>query len=191
MTRPAWLTLGRATVDAELQTIAASYSVVVLAKFHAGWDIALHHEAVRRVKERNPHINLDEAERRRLERLCVGSFLLGWQPGSTFFNMGSGYGTEQLSQQPPDIDLALGAPVEAMPLRHDGDALSRRFEDGAVYVNLGSQPVKIDLPMPMVQTDGVRPGATVDGTVTVPAQDAVLFLYAPTHPASRSEPLGA
>jgi hypothetical protein len=45
--------------------------------------------------------------------------------------------------------------------------------------------------MPMVQMDGVRPGATVDGTVTVPPQDAVLFLYAPTPPATRSESPGA
>jgi len=137
-----------------------------------------HPDKLLQLRVPSPGGSLDPAERRRLERLCVASFLLGWQPGSTYFNMGTGYGTDQLSQQPPDIDLDLGAPTEAM--RREGGALRRRFEDGAVYVNLGTAPVAVELPAPMVQMDAGVAVGTVHGAVTIEAQDAVLFLYEPS-----------
>ena len=126
----------------------------------------------------SPAGSLPSTERRRLERLCVGSFLLGWQPGSTFFNMGDGYGTEQLSQQPPDIDLDIGPPIEAA--LDEGGALVREFENGVVYVNLDTEPVTVELASSLVQMDGGIAVGTVDDTVTIPPQDAVLFLYPPS-----------
>ena len=49
-------TNGQQFTEAEYRTIADSYAVVVLAKFHAGWDVELHHEAIRRLKELNPNL---------------------------------------------------------------------------------------------------------------------------------------
>lgn len=58
----AYLTIGtndrRQFSEAEYRTIAAEYETVVFTKFHAGWEIGLHHEAARRLKELNPDLRV-------------------------------------------------------------------------------------------------------------------------------------
>jgi hypothetical protein len=36
---------------------------------------------------------------------------MGWQPGSTYFNFGSSYTTDQLQEQPAEVDLNVGRPT--------------------------------------------------------------------------------
>lgn len=149
-----------------------------LLDIEADIEIMQHHpDKLLQLRTPSPVGTIAPTDQRRLERLCVASFLLGWQPGASFFNMGAGYGTDQLDQQPLDIDLDLGGPTEAM--QQDGGARRRRFEHGAVYVNLGTQPVSVELPTRMVEMDGGIAVRSVDGKVTIAPHDAVLLLDGP------------
>jgi hypothetical protein len=108
------------------------------------------------------------------QRYCVGSFLMGWQPGSTYLNMGFGYSTGQLDTQPAEIRLRLGEPTGQHD--QDGDLLARHFDNGVVYVNIGDSGVDVTLPGPMRPANGGRVGDVVEGAYNVPAHDAAFLL---------------
>jgi Hypothetical glycosyl hydrolase family 15 len=120
----------------------------------------------------NPDLDGDDLER--LGRMCVGAFMMGWQPGATHFNMGWGYGVDQLDQQPPEIDLELGSPLGGFA--RDGDLLWRRFENGTVYVNLGDSSAGFRVAEPLVRVEGGEDLGTVDGDYTLDGRDAVFLL---------------
>lgn len=116
----------------------------------------------------------DPAELARLRRVCVGSFLMGWQPGSTFLNVGSDYGVSQLSERPGLLSIDLGAPTEDHG--EDGEVLRRAFANGVVVVNLGDEPAEVDVPPGLVRV----PDASEDGSEspadTIAGEDAAFFL---------------
>lgn len=117
-----------------------------------------------------------DAERARLQRLCLGVFLMGWQPGSTYLNMGMGYGIDQLDDQPADIGLNLGAPTG--PYSASGDVLSRGFEHGWVHVNIGEVAASLPVDNAAVRlADGQVHGA-VEGSVAVEPGDAAFLVRA-------------
>lgn len=118
--------------------------------------------------------DLDPDTLRQREGYCVGSFLLGWQPGSTRFSMGKGYSVDQLDEQPKDIDLDLGAP-EGM-YRRSGDLLQRSFADGIVYVNVGDDPVDVDVPPGHTRVEAGRAYRSDDETFTLEARSGAFFL---------------
>lgn len=111
---------------------------------------------------------------RRLQRLCVGSFLMGWQPGATYFNMGTNYGVDQLSQQPPELALDLGLPTG--PAVQEGHLLQREYARGVVYVNLSLGATTVTVPAGMVRAadDGMH--AVTGTTEKIGAQDGAFFL---------------
>jgi len=118
---------------------------------------------------------LDPERLATIRRVCVGTFLLGWQPGASSLNLGRGYGLDQLGHQPPELDANLGAPLG--PHTRDGDVLIRPFERGRVVVNLGTEPAGITLPTPVVALTGGGVGPAETG-VTVPPGDAAILLEA-------------
>jgi len=113
-----------------------------------------------------------------LARFCLGVFDMGWQPGSTHFNFGAGYGLDQLGQQPTEVNLNLGNPAGAYV--QSGAILSRRFQHGTVYVNTATVDTKVVLSQNSVEfRDGARKSLWRKGIrYTVPAGDAAFFLDA-------------
>ncbi len=113
-----------------------------------------------------------------LARMCLGVFLMGWQPGSTHFNFGAGYDNLQLTQQPAEVNLTLGNPISAMV--QSGAMLDRRFEHGTAVVNTGTVDATVTMPTSSVEfRDGVRKSVWRRGSqYTVHPGDAVFFLDA-------------
>jgi hypothetical protein len=64
---------------------------------------------------------------------CLGAFLLGWSPGSTYFDFSDGYGIDQLDTQPAGVELDLGPPVSGSSCT--GDVCTREFRHGRVSVD--------------------------------------------------------
>ncbi len=101
---------------------------------------------------------LSAEDRTRLTRFCSAVFLLGWQPGRTYFQVGLDYSAEQLRADDPDLGADLGVPRGPS----DGvEVRTRSFARGQVVVNLGEAPVTVPDP--------------AGGQVTVGPLDAVLF----------------
>jgi hypothetical protein len=92
--------------------------------------------------------------RKRWGDFCLGAFLLGWTPGSTFFDFSDGYGIDQLDTQPTELDLDLGAPTA--PAAFSGDVGSRAFQRGQVYVNLGNAPAQVKLAADLARVEDRR-----------------------------------
>jgi hypothetical protein len=114
--------------------------------------------------------------RARYERLCFGAFLLGWDPGRTYFQFGPDYTEAQLTNPAPDLDVNVGRPVGDAVVR---EGLGRRdFANGIVLVNLADEPRSTPAPRALAQLSGrhvvdrLGPG----DTITVPPQDAVFLL---------------
>jgi hypothetical protein len=109
-------------------------------------EVALMADAARRHKVLLEKVNFParsqgSAFTRNVGGLCFGAFLLGYQPGWTYFDFSDGYGIGQLDTQPPAARIDLGAPTSAATF--DGDVGSRTFTRGVVYVNLGSAPATL------------------------------------------------
>ena len=116
--------------------------------------------------------------RERYGDFCLGAFLLGYQPGSAYFDFSDGYGIDQLDTLPPELELDLGRPTSAA--KFDGDVGTRGFERGRVYVNLGDQPahVVLDAPGIRVADHAVVKRYRAGGTLTLGANSAAFLVTA-------------
>jgi len=116
------------------------------------------------------------ADRDRLQRLCLGAFLMGWEPGHSAYQFGGDYTADQLGKNPPDIAVNLGAPSGAYI--HKGALLEREFANGVVYVNPGTSPQRVALDAPLTEVRGGKVVATrrAGDTVTVAPGDAAYLV---------------
>ncbi len=116
------------------------------------------------------------AERDRYLRLCLGSFLMGWEPGHSAFQFGGDYTADQLATDPPDMSVNLGTPTGAY--RRKGTLLERGFANGVVYVNPGTSPQQVVLDGPLTEVRGGKVVATrpAGESVTVAPGDASYFV---------------
>lgn len=84
-------------------------------------------------------------ERPRYQRLCYGSFLLGYRPGHAYFKYveDNAYTTTgeigDGTMDPVELDLNLGAPQSAYVHQADSSIYSRQYANGWVFVNLGTK----------------------------------------------------
>ncbi|MGH9185738.1 MAG: MFS transporter, partial [Acidimicrobiales bacterium] len=124
----------------------------------------------------NFRADMDPARRPRLERFCFGVFMLGWQPGGSYFDTGGGYTAGHLHDPAGVVLVNLGAPTG--PFNRQGDLAERRFEHGRVYVNLGSTPVEVMLPVPLEELGGggVLTSQGAGSVISVAAADAAFLL---------------
>lgn len=123
-----------------------------------------------------PGDELGQDTRERYGRFCLGSFLLGWRPGLTYFRFGDDYSVDQLRRDIPDMNIPVGPP--AGPYKRDGEVLSRVFANGEVYVNIADQPAQVTLARALVKVQAQKELAQteVGDTITVPPRDAVFLL---------------
>ncbi|MGH9186675.1 MAG: hypothetical protein ACRD0U_12815, partial [Acidimicrobiales bacterium] len=117
-------------------------------------------------------------ERDRYQRFCFGAFLLGWEPGHSYYQFGSDYTAAQLDEPAPDLDVNVGRPAGIA--RQDADLGWREFEHGIVFVNFDDRPVSVPAPEALTEVSGGRTVAAVAAgePVTVPAHDSVFLLRA-------------
>jgi hypothetical protein len=110
---------------------------------------------------------------------CLGAFLLGWDPGSTYFDFSDGYGIDQLGTEPAELDLDLGAPTAAASFT--GDVGSRTFQRGQVYVNLGDGVARVTVASDVTRVDnGVVVGQYRSGdTISVGPEQAAFLVPRP------------
>lgn len=122
-------------------------------------------------------VNIRDADDpNRLERFCLGAFLMAWRPGFSYYQSGPDYTTRQLEDRHPDVDVNLGNPAGRAST--EGSIDHRDFEHGVVYVNLGAEPgsVVVHKAWERVQ-DGKVVGQVAAGSrVTVPGNDAVFLV---------------
>ena len=97
-------------------------------------DLALMADAAARHKIVLEKVNYPQGSTNNYGEFCLGAFLLGWSPGSTYFDYSDGYGFHQLDTQPRDLELDLGAPTS--PATFTGDVGTRSFQHGEVTVDL-------------------------------------------------------
>ncbi len=116
------------------------------------------------------------ADRDRYERLCLGTFLMGWEPGHSSYQFGTDYTADQLGKDPPDIAVNVGAP--SGPYRRKGTLLERGFANGVVYVNPGTAPERVQLDAALTEVRGGQVVAThqAGDSVTVAPGDAAFFV---------------
>jgi hypothetical protein len=107
---------------------------------------------------------------------CFGAFLLGFAPGSSYFDFSAGYGIDQLDTLPAEADLDLGPPVAAASFR--GEVGVRAFRNGSVYVNLGDAAATVSVAGPAWQLANrvVVADYPRGGTVTLAPHQAAFFV---------------
>lgn len=134
----------------------------------------------KRVLEKtNTRDAVDGPDLERLGRFCGGAFLLGWQPGSTFFKFGPGYTDDELNSSPDELKVRLGRPLGAY---RESDGTARRdFENGTVFVNLSGRSTVV---RPRISGTLLSAGRAVpldaEDAVPVDAQDAVVVVGRPS-----------
>jgi hypothetical protein len=109
----------------------------------------------------------NEPQKIALGSYCLGGFLMGWQPGSSYWTYHRDY-TDNLITYPKiaEQNLNLGNPVGAYT--QSGTILSRNFQNGFVAVNTGGVKASITLPFAAIEfKDGSAvgsfdAGATID-----------------------------
>jgi hypothetical protein len=126
------------------------------------------------------------------QRYCYGSFLLGHQPGHTFFKFAAaGPGEplysasaetethEGLSVDPSELQIALGNPLANYS--RDGAVYSRDFEHGSVYVNMKNTPQRTSLKSSMTGVQGNAAGKKFNAgeTIEIAPSDAAFLLKSP------------
>jgi hypothetical protein len=118
----------------------------------------------------------DAEDRAQRQRLCVGAFLLGWKPGSSYFQFGGDYTSEQLDESDSDLQVNLGVPLSQRT--RDGDVAQRQFQHGVLVVNLGPEAkiVTIEKPGVDVQSGRIMARYKAGDRVTVPSEDALFLL---------------
>jgi hypothetical protein len=99
-------------------------------------DISLMAAAAARHKIVLEKVNYPQDSTSRYGEFCLGAFLLGWVPGSTYFDFSDGYGIDQLDTQPADLELDLGKPTSAAFFI--GAVGTRQFQNGRVRVDLAA-----------------------------------------------------
>ncbi len=117
-------------------------------------------------------------EEAQVKRYCFGSFLLGHQPGLTFFKHGPDYQERELKSDPAEVSLDFGNPVGKYAM--DGVKTSmykREFEKGIVYVNMSNAAITVIAPYPVVLINGGVDGSSYQqgDSVIIPAKDAWFF----------------
>jgi hypothetical protein len=107
---------------------------------------------------------------------CFGAFLLGYAPGSSYFDFSDGYGIDQLDTLPAEADLDLGPPAGTASFR--GEVGVRAFRNGSVYVNLGDTPATVTVAGAAWQVANrvVVADRPRGGTVTLAAHQAAFFV---------------
>jgi hypothetical protein len=107
---------------------------------------------------------------------CFGAFLLGYVPGSTYFDFSAGYGFDQLDTQPAEVDLDLGPPVGRTSM--GGRIGTRTFRNGSVCVNLGDAAATVAVPAASWQVANrvVVAGYPSGGTITLAPHQAAFFV---------------
>lgn len=114
-------------------------------------------------------------------RYCLAGFLVGWQPGSSYFTFHPGYTQPPDGSYPdvPEQDLNLGKPL-TVGYQTSGSALTRRFQNGFVAVNPTDRSTTVTIPETAVSfTNGAAgPHYTAGQNVTLPARAAILALTA-------------
>ncbi|MGH8905763.1 MAG: putative glycoside hydrolase [Egibacteraceae bacterium] len=120
--------------------------------------------------------DLRQDERERYGRFCLGSFLLGWRPGLSYYQFGDDYTADQLGNDISVINLPIGSPMG--PYQSAGGLLSRMFTNGELYVNAGDRPAVVTLSRTLIGVDaGTQPtGLEAGSTITVSPRDAVFLL---------------
>jgi Hypothetical glycosyl hydrolase family 15 len=115
-------------------------------------------------------------ERSRLARYCLGAFLLGWEPGRSYFQFGDDYTAAQLADDPPVQRVELGRP--SGEARIEGPVGERRFERGMAFVNLGDEAVEVRSPEDFVtwSENGTGARVTKGQVLKVEPRDTVLLL---------------
>lgn len=122
---------------------------------------------------------------------CLAGFLIGWQPGTSYFIYHTGYKDLLTAAYPecPEQNLALGTP--RADYKTDGDLITREFTNGFVAVNPTDSELRVTVPDPIVAfQNGKEAGRYAAGTtVTLPGRGALLglnlpFVYGPTARAS-------
>lgn len=112
---------------------------------------------------------------------CVAGFLIGWQPGSSYYCLHAGYGALPSSQYPivPEQNLNLGDPL-TVDYQTQAGALTRQFQHGFVAVNPNDQSVTITVPTALTAfaNGSARQHYKAGQTVTLPGHGAILGLNA-------------
>lgn len=94
---------------------------------------------------------------RRFGSYCTAAFLLGWQPGSSYWLYQRTYsdGIDQLYPEVAERDLNLGHPSQT-GYTTQGAILSRTFGHGLVALNAGRATAAFTIPVDMVQFSNGR-----------------------------------
>lgn len=129
--------------------------------------------------------NFQSDARTPLGPYCLAAFLMGWQPGSSFFiyHQGYAYGIADLPIL-PEQDLALGNPTTT-GYEEQGSVLSRSFQHGFVAVNNSDDAATFTAPRSGSRyQDGELVGRINSGaSVSLPARSAAFFLDSSSIPA--------
>ncbi|CAN5269032.1 hypothetical protein BH18ACT4_BH18ACT4_16030 [soil metagenome] len=137
----------------------------------------------------DPEGEFTETEILDIGNFCFASFLMGWQPGSSYFKFapGSPFGVGQLDELLSEINLNLGAPLGAYT--RVGDLLSRTFANGTVHVNHGSSAVAVPITDKLVlMANGAEVATYAPGdTFTLQPEEGAFFLrHRFRHPRTRT-----
>ena len=92
----------------------------------------------------------DQSKRDTYVRFCYGSFLLAWQPDSSYYQFGGSVSVGQLDPEVLDeLNVNLGMPTG--PVQRTGSLDSRAFDNGTVYVNYGTENVTVSADRPFIE----------------------------------------
>jgi hypothetical protein len=110
---------------------------------------------------------------------CLGGFLIGWQPESSYYIYHANYHDPLVGAYPeiPEQDLDLGLPATEGYGRR-GNLLYRRYQHGLVVVNAGDRPASFTAPAAAVAfKNGHQAGWVKAGTqVSLLPRSAKLYL---------------
>lgn len=116
---------------------------------------------------------------------CLGGFLMGWQPGSSYYVYHPGYtaGPTDTVMSPADR-LNLGNPTQK-DFTQSGSVLSRTFQRGVVAVNDSDSDASWTLPGDYVEfttTGQIGQAYPAGSTIAIPKRSALFFVSAQIEP---------
>lgn len=128
-------------------------------------------------------VNYFGLNQKKPKRFCFGVFLLGHQPGYTFFKYGIDYNLKEFDADPEEIMLNFGKPKESYKLIEtvvDGvkiDVFRREFENGIVFVNMTASDTVTKIPYSAtLMNDGIQIIHAKGDVVDLPNHEALFFL---------------